>query len=276
MHVTVLTPCYNSLPYLRRCCASVRDQTGIEVEHLVLDGASTDGTPEWLATQDVSFVSEPDGGMYAALNKGLDRAPGEVVGHLNADEQYLPGALAAVARVFAEHPEVDLVFGDALLVNPDGQLLAFRKAYPLRWPYLAAGQLYALTCTLFYRRRILAAGHRFDPRYRMMGDVEFIVRLLRAGYRPLHLKHYLAAFTMTGENLSTHPRANAELQMLRATLPTWARVARPGLEALRLAEKWWSGAYRERAPLRYELYPEAADRRHLHESRNLSHRWTWA
>lgn len=76
MIVTVLTPSFNNLPYLRRCCASVADQAGVETEHLVIDGASTDGTPGWLRARGESFISEPDRGMYDALNKGFDRARG--------------------------------------------------------------------------------------------------------------------------------------------------------------------------------------------------------
>ena len=98
---SVLTPCYNARLWIPACIASVADQTGVTVEHLVEDGASTDGTAEYvLSAPHVKAVSEPDKGMYDAINKAWDKCTGEFVVHLNADEELLPGALSAVAAYF--------------------------------------------------------------------------------------------------------------------------------------------------------------------------------
>ena len=135
MRISIITPSYNMLDYLKRCRASVADQSGVEVEHIVADGGSTDGTVDWLATQGESmrvgekadsdlipfrFFSGKDGGMYDALNKGFDSASGDVVAWLNCDEQYLEGTLALVAERFKSDPGLGLVFGGALLVSPGG------------------------------------------------------------------------------------------------------------------------------------------------------------
>ena len=110
MRVSVITPCYNGGAFLPRCCASVADQGEALAEHIVADGGSTDGTVEWLKRQrNLRWVSEKDRGMYDAINKGFRMAGGDIVAHLNCDEQYLPGTLAAVADVFARHPGVDIV-----------------------------------------------------------------------------------------------------------------------------------------------------------------------
>jgi glycosyltransferase involved in cell wall biosynthesis len=96
---TVITPSFNMLDYLRRCCASVEDQRGVSVQHLVIDGGSVDGSAEWLrSSRPDSSVIEPDDGMFDALNKGLERARGDYVCYLNCDEQHLPGALARASR----------------------------------------------------------------------------------------------------------------------------------------------------------------------------------
>lgn len=104
--------------------------SGATYEHLVMDGGSTDGTPCWLAERsEIGSVLERDAGMYDAVNKGFRRAHSALVSHLNCDEQYLPGALAFVRDYFGRHPEVDVLFGDALIIRPDGSLIAFRKGF---------------------------------------------------------------------------------------------------------------------------------------------------
>ncbi len=273
MMFSVVTPSFNALTYLPRCCASVADQ-GVEAEHLVMDGGSTDGTPGWLAARALPHVSARDNGMYDAINKGFDRARGEIVAHLNADEQYLPGTLKAVAAAFSANPGLDFVYGDALLVHPDGTLAAYRKAYPLCWPLVTAGPLYVLTCTLFYRRRVLESGLRFDTSFRVVSDLDFVLRLLRAGFRGRRIPRYQAAFTMTGKNLSLDARADTERARIRAALPAWVRTARPLLHATRLALKAGSGAYRQ-GPLSYALFADPEQPRQPFRCEHPSVRWKW-
>ncbi len=276
MTFTILTPSYNNLPYLRRCCASVADQTGVAVEHLVIDGASTDGTPAWLHTRPGPCISEPDGGMYDALNKGFARATGDLVAWLNCDEQYLPGTLAAVAAVFEEEPAADIVFGDALLVRPEGTLAAYRKSHPLHPSWLAASHLYALSCALFFRRRVLDAGFRFDTSYRMVSDLDLVLRLLRAGLRTRHLSRYLAAYTLTGKNLTLHPDMAAERARLDACQPGWIRRCRPVLNGARLLNKIWHGGYHQSRPLRYQLFVDPEQPRREFTAERPSYRWIWS
>jgi glycosyltransferase involved in cell wall biosynthesis len=92
----------------------VADQ-GVDVEHIVQDGGSDDGTREWAAADSrIKFFMEKDAGMYDAINRGWRRATGEILSYLNCDEQYLPGALARAGHFFSAHPEVDMVFGTSL------------------------------------------------------------------------------------------------------------------------------------------------------------------
>ncbi len=103
------------LSYLERCAQSIRDQQGAAFEHIIIDGASTDGTAEWLkkeTTPTTTGVSEKDNGMYDAINKGLKMAKGEIIAYLNCDEQYLPGTLEYVSRWFEENPDVDMIFAE--------------------------------------------------------------------------------------------------------------------------------------------------------------------
>ena len=106
---------------------SVADQ-GVELEHIVQDSVSDDGTMDWLP-QDarVKAYIEKDRGMYDAVNRGMRKAKGEIIAYMNCDEQYLPGALKAVWEFFVKHPRVEVVFADTVVVNEDGSSTVFAK-----------------------------------------------------------------------------------------------------------------------------------------------------
>ena len=121
--ISIVTPSFRQLDWLRLALASVADQQGVEVEHIVQDGGSEAETlAPMVANPIVRLFSEPDDGMYDAINRGLRRTRGEICGYLNCDEQYLPGTLAKVTRFFAAHPEVEVLFGDLVVVDAKGQL----------------------------------------------------------------------------------------------------------------------------------------------------------
>lgn len=287
MRISIVTPSFNMLPYLKRCRASVADQAGVEVEHIIADGGSSDGTVAWLEANgqrmqagppagggtSLHFFSGSDDGMYDALNKGFDAATGEVVAWLNCDEQYLEGTLRLVADRFAADPQLDMLFGGALLVRPDGSLLAARKAYPARYAQIAVSHLYNLSCAMFFRRRLWEQGLRFDTRLRMLGDHHLVMRALREGARTGIVKKPLSAFTFTGANLSWTDRAKEEAALLRGSAPRWARVLKAPLNALRLAEKALHGGYWH-GPVEYALYATAEDAaRTRHQVKNVPVKW---
>jgi glycosyltransferase involved in cell wall biosynthesis len=241
------------LPYLRQCHASIMDQ-GVACEHIIMDGGSTDGTAEWMSSKDdVKGVSERDRGMYNALNKAIDQAGGEFIGHLNADEQYLPGTLQAVLDFFDHHPDVDFVAGNFLVVDPRGELIAYRKTFQPRWPYFFSNYLYTTTCVLFYRRRVFE--HlRFDEQFRSIADVIFVYQVMRHGFRSRHLDQYFSTFTYSGDNLSLNPISQLEKDRFWKTLPIWFRACSLFIKGLFFFEKILHGNYREKSPLRYAIY----------------------
>ena len=273
-YFSVVTPSFNMLEYLKRCHASVADQKP-ELEHIVVDGLSRDGTSDWLRAQpSIRSVSERDRGMYDAVNKGLRLAHGSIVSYLNCDEQYLPDTLQLVQEYFERHPKVDVVFGDAILIRPDGSLIAYRKGYAPRWPYIVSSHLYVLSCAMFLRRRVIDEGFLFDENWRDIGDHEFVVRLLRSGFRAAHIPRYLAAFTMTGNNMSAGENAKRETARARRNAPRWVRALRGPLNVIRYVEKASSGAYWQRFPLEYSIYKSADDRRRtVHVADRVSSSW---
>lgn len=266
MSFYLVTPSYNQVAFLRRCSASIQDQEGVNFVHHVLDGGSTDGTVEWLQAHQISHISEPDGGMYDALNKGLTHAlerdrEWEYFGWLNADEQYLPAVLRTVDAYFRAHPHVDIVCGDVLLVNNNGELIAFWKSMPLRRSYLRTGILHNLTCATFFRRRILAGGIQFKPQYKAIADWVLMQELLAAGARSACVPAYLAAYTYLDTNLSNQPVAENEREALRQQAPLWQRTSIPLVRLLKWGERIARGGRRQRFPLTYEIYHEQLDRR---------------
>jgi glycosyltransferase involved in cell wall biosynthesis len=252
---SIITPSYNMISHLRRCVRSVADQQGISVQHIVIDGGSTDGSLEWLAAQaGLEFVSERDNGMYDAINKGLARARGDIIAYLNCDEQYLEGTLSLVKDIFDRKPKLDILFGDVLLIDEHGRLIAYRKGYQARWFYILASHLYVLSCAMFFRRTIIDDGYRFDVRFRDAADAAFVVSLLKKPYRAEHVRQYLSTFCYTGNNMSLGMNARAEALKLRKSAPLWLRLLRPCIDTLRLLEKLFSGAYIQRFPIEYGVY----------------------
>lgn len=251
--LSIVTPSYNMFSYLPLCCASVADQ-GLLVEHIVMDGGSTDGTVDWLARnlQVISF-SEKDEGMYDALNKAIARTRTEIIGHLNCDEQYLPGTLGFVKQYFDSHPDVDFITGNFLVIDKNGELVAYRKSFQPRWPYFFSNYLYTTTCTLFYRRKIFNQC-KFDKSYKSIADVVFLYDVIRKGFRGAHVNQYFSVFVFSGENLSLQPVSAIEKSKFNKTLPIWFRILKPVYFLLFFMEKIIHGNYREKAMLSYSIF----------------------
>lgn len=277
-YFSIVTPNFNGMSYLPRCLRSVADQCGgdLAAEHWLIDGGSSDGSVAWLERnhQPGYWLSEADRGMYDAINKGLERSRGTIISYLNGDEQYLPGTLRRVRDFFDRRPDVDMIFGNALLVHPNGDYIASRRGYSPHWCLIGSSQLYVLSCTMFFRRRILEAGFRFNPDWKAVGDIDFVVRVLRAGYKARHIPCFLSAFTMTGDNLGGGAKALEELLNFRRTMPGWVRALAFPLNAARLTLKLVNGGYGSDRGMRYAVY---ADNEHRERSEKVvtrtNHRW---
>jgi glycosyltransferase involved in cell wall biosynthesis len=258
MKFSIVTPSLNGGAWLPLCIASVADQ-GVAADHLVQDAGSTDGTLTWLRSESrVRAVVEPDTGLYDAINRGIRRSSGEVVAWLNCDEQYLPGALAVVDRFFEQHPQVDVAFGDIVMVNEVGEYLWHRKVETPRLYHTWTCHLSTLSCATFFRRRLVESGRfEFDASYRCGGDGEWMVRLLRAGVRMAALGTFTSVFTQTGKNLGQSDQAHAEWARLRQTAPAWMRTLSPLWIAGHRLRRWSNGAYRQ-PPFAFNLYTQAS------------------
>jgi glycosyltransferase involved in cell wall biosynthesis len=277
MHFFIVTPSFNQLSYLKRCVASIRDQAppGATVEHWVIDGGSADGTVEWLQAEKIAHISEPDEGMYAALNKGLNMLceyarEDTLFAWLNCDEQYLPGALEMVANDVRRDVDIDIRCGNALVIGPDGHLLTHWKSMPLRAFYMTDGTLYNLTCAMFFRADIFKRGVRFHEHYRALADVAFVQRLIKDGARMSVIPHFLSAYTYTAGNLSNKPAAALERRRFIQSCPWPLRWA---ARAARAVERKWRGVDGGSFPFTYEIYTKETSLRTRFTAHYVPRRW---
>jgi glycosyltransferase involved in cell wall biosynthesis len=190
--ITVVTASFNSAATIADTLHSVQQQAGAAVEHLVIDGGSTDGTQDIVRgfRHVAGLVSEPDHGIYDALNKGIARAGGDVVGFLHTDDVYAgPWVLQAVAEAF-EDPAVEAVHGDLVYVRKSdlGQVVRTWRAGDFAPAKLRRGWMPPHP-TLYVRREVYQRVGGFDTRFRIAADYECVLRIFtgllgRSAYLP--------------------------------------------------------------------------------------------
>jgi glycosyltransferase involved in cell wall biosynthesis len=210
--ITIVTPSFNSISTIRETLASVAGQDYPNVEHIVVDGGSTDGTLEVLkATPRLTWVSEKDDGHYHAMDKGSRMATGEVVAILNADDCYRPGVLTEVAAAFAKHPEWDGLFGDMVYVDTEGREIFRREEAVYDPQVIRFGHNIVNHQTLFLKKDVFVrvGGYRYRD-YKNCCDYELVMRLVREGVRLGHIPVYIVDYRYhdRGQSADVRVRAN--------------------------------------------------------------------
>jgi glycosyltransferase involved in cell wall biosynthesis len=209
--VSVITPSLNRAKFISGAVQSVSNQEYSSVEHIVIDGGSTDSTLEVLkAFPHIRLISEPDRGLYDALNKGLCLAGGDIIGFLNTDDVYEAGCFSHVVRRFLSEPKIDAVVGRATVFQTLNQHPSkVIKIYP-RIP--TSGFLFEATAgasifnAWFFRRRLFDQLGKFDTRYLYAADREFLIRMAlnRKSYTSInqivyHYRQHPGSLTITGK-----------------------------------------------------------------------------
>lgn len=203
----MVTPSYNAAATIEETLRSVREQDYPHVEHVVVDGASTDGTVEILQrAEGVRFVSEPDRGLSHAMNKGVAMASGSIVGWLNADDLYLPGALRAIGEAFAAQPEAEWATGRCLIVDEAGREIrkgatAYKNFFLRRYSHALYLTQNFISAPATFARREAFQRHPFREDYAMSMDYDVFLQFAQAG-DPIVLDRDLACFRMMEGTLS--------------------------------------------------------------------------
>jgi glycosyltransferase involved in cell wall biosynthesis len=185
--ISVVTPTLNAERYLPECLASLRAQGDTRLEHLVVDGGSTDRTLDIVRQHGPSLcLARPGLNQAAAINEGLRAATGEVVAWLNADDAYAPGALPLVADRFACDPALDALIGDCAVVDPAGAALWYERPGAYDFQRLLRRGNYLAQPAVFLRRRVLDSTGLLDEslEYAMDYDLWLRLRHHRVGYLP--------------------------------------------------------------------------------------------
>lgn len=199
LRFAIVTPVRNQVRTIRRAMASVLDQGYANVDYVVKDAASTDGTlaaAGGVEDARLRVVSAPDAGLAAGLNAGFALATGELMGYLNGDDLLLPGALSTIASYFAAHPDVDVVYGHRIVIDEDDQDIG-RWVLPPHSNAVLGWDDYLPQETVFWRRRVWeAAGARFDETLQFAVDWDLWLRFRACGARFVRLPRYLGAFRL--------------------------------------------------------------------------------
>jgi glycosyltransferase involved in cell wall biosynthesis len=265
---SIVTPSFKQLDFLRLCVRSIEDQ-GVDLEHLIQDADTGPELVEWVvsATRSQLLVEEDDG-IYDALNRGFARTCGDILAWLNCDEQYLPGALAAVQAEFAARPELDVLLADNLIVNGAGNYLAHRfslvpEVSQCWWRFPVS------SCAMFFRRRVWQP---FDTQWKSSGDWWWFMAMLRRGARVGVMRRFVATFAETGANLGLSPITATEHSAIAAARPWWARLFAPAILARHKVRMLSSGVNRVQ-PFDYEIFADDSGAREKLRAERPTSKW---
>ncbi len=199
--ISVITPSFNQGHLIEQTIVSVLEQEYDDLEYIVVDGGSTDGTLDVLKRYEhrLRWLSERDRGQSDAINKGMQMATGDVIAFLNSDDLYEPGALFRIGSFFHDHPEVQWATGRCRIIDGDGREI--RRAVTAFKNFLLGHFSYRLLLVTnpisqpatFWRRSILEAFGGFDLDDHLVMDYEYWLRI-GARYRPAIISEYLASF----------------------------------------------------------------------------------
>jgi glycosyltransferase involved in cell wall biosynthesis len=221
--LSVVTPVYNSARYLASTLDSVARLTASH-EHIVIDGGSTDGTVALLESRHdptLSWVSEPDRGQTNAVNKGFERARGELLGWLNGDDEYVSEAVDRAVERLLGNSELDAVFGGMDITDETGRVRREYRPAEFSWRrYLYLGD-YLPTPTIIFRRRLLEHGGSLDESYVDAADYDFFLRVFRNA-RVERRPEALVRFRYHPESKTARDAFRGQDEALRVRLK-WAR-----------------------------------------------------
>lgn len=197
LKISIITPSYNQAEYLEKTILSVLNQNYPNLEYIIIDGGSTDGSVDIIIKYEkylTYWISEPDKGQADALNKGFAKASGDLIGWQNSDDVYLDGCFEKVSQVFNDLPDTDIVFGDMVLIDEKDNRLDEIKYTP----FSVLSHLYegmALSNQgCFWRKRLFDKIGMLDPKYQFSMDYEYFLRAGVAKVKFQHIRGILGGF----------------------------------------------------------------------------------
>ncbi len=242
--VSVVTPSYNQAQFLEQTIQSVLGQNYPNLEYMIVDGASTDGSVDIIrryADRLSWWVSEKDHGQSEAVNKGFARATGEFVGWLNSDDLYQPGAITAAVEAFQAHPEAGLIFSDVLAIDADNRVLNLMRSGDWGLDELMTFHI-LYQPGVFMRRAVLEQAGYLDPTYHYLLDPQLWLRMVQIAPM-VYVRKTLAAgrFHPQAKNMSMGPHYGADAMRIVDWMQTQPVLAQ---RFRKISRQVWAGAYR--------------------------------
>ncbi len=205
--VSIITPSFNQAQFLERTIQSVLNQDYPRIEYIVIDGGSTDGSVEIIKKYQrgiSAWVSEPDRGQTEAINKGFNRANGEILAWLNSDDTYHhPHAVSEAVEYLIQNPNVAMVYADCNFINEADQIIGKFNAKQTDYRRLRAGYVHIPQQTMFFRAADWKALGPLDPSFYFAMDYDLWTRL--AKHAPLK---YLPGKTWANFRIHTSSKTN--------------------------------------------------------------------
>jgi glycosyltransferase involved in cell wall biosynthesis len=203
--VSIITVCLNSKKYIEDTIRSVRGQTYKNIEYIIIDGGSTDGTTEVLQMHDKDidyWVSEPDKGISDAFNKGIKASKGDIIGIINAGDRYTEEAVSSAVNVLQENLEFDFVYGDLIYTDDNGNpqfLVKGDRNYQKKINYTMPSLIHP---TVFLKRDVYESCGLYEESYTLAMDYEFLLRITRYGKKGMYVEDALALMRFGGISYS--------------------------------------------------------------------------
>ena len=217
--ISIVTPCLNQAAFVEETITSVLEQNYDNLEYVVIDGGSTDGSSEIIEKYRHKlhyFVSEPDSGHGSALNKGFSRTSGEIMAWLNSDDKYTPWALKTVAEIFDANPDINWITGTHGFWNDRGALTHSNIFFRNVLDYLSGQYRFIQQESVFWRRSLWErAGAHIDESYRFMVDGELWCRFFTLD-RLWHVRCILSGYRVHGSNRARLNEKECREEMRRA------------------------------------------------------------
>jgi hypothetical protein len=200
--ISIITPTLNSEGYIRGAIESVQKQNGVSIEHIVVDGGSTDGTLGIVRSYPgIRCIVGTDCSMYDAINKGIRSSAGSVIAYINADDRYCSGALDLVVQELAKDQSLDFVYGNCRYISEEGQSLGVFRPLPYsiaKWNL----RVLWLQQSWFWRRSLHEKIGYFDTSLKALGDTDFMRRAVEAGAEGKLIPRCLAEYMLRPGALS--------------------------------------------------------------------------
>ncbi|MCA1737071.1 MAG: glycosyltransferase [Actinobacteria bacterium] len=235
--ISVVTPSFNQARFLRETMESIHSQGYPNLEHIVIDGGSTDESTAILAEYDsrlAFWVSEKDKGQTDAIARGFDRATGDVFCWLNSDDVFVPGALKAVGTIFRGSAEVDFLYGDAVWIDEAGGFIKHKKEQAFNRFVICFDHNFIPQPSTFWKADLYRISGGVDRSFNLAMDADLWLRMAEIS-KPKHISQAFSMMRFYGEQKNTRLREQSLIEMQRLRDRYYPRAR--GVKARRLGAR---------------------------------------